>query len=186
MKAPASQTDLPLQAFRYLAGEMDPAEAEAFERLLAGDGAVQQALVEAVQISAALQVNAAAPPASRPLVRTVRVSAPTRRWSVALALGGCAVVAATLLVALRDDTTPGAATAQNAGAVATVEAWSELGPENDVIPLDDASLMFADESTDATDTVPDWLLAAVADGPADGNEDSTPARNELRKIDEEI
>ena len=65
-------------------------------------------------------------------------------------------------------------------------AWSELRPEEDCSPLDDASLMITDESADAMDSVPDWLLVAVADVAADGERHAAAARDETREIDEEI
>ena len=70
MNESVSQADLPLQAFRYLAGELPTAEAEAFEQLLAGDAAAQQALVDAVQLTAALQAGVVEP-VTRSVTRTV-------------------------------------------------------------------------------------------------------------------
>lgn len=49
---PESHSSLSLQAIRYAAGELTPDEAEAFEARLATDPAAQDALAEAVRLSA--------------------------------------------------------------------------------------------------------------------------------------
>jgi len=165
MNSSASQSELSLAAFRYLAGELDAADTDAFERLLANDEAAQQALVHAVQISTALQSETLVSqvvPSSRAAQshRPQRVS----RWSSALALVGSALVAATVLVALRDESTSQVAfvSSENSSVDATVSLWSELDVEgSDTSGMDESMLVMLDGEASEGVQVPDWMLAAV-------------------------
>jgi hypothetical protein len=175
------QSDLSLQAFRYAAGELNSAEGAAFERLLETDLAAQLALVRAVQLATVLQS------ATPPIQSAIRMlpserRSPSRRWSSLLALFCSGVVAATLLVALREESTP--VGPENA----TVSLWSELH-EEDVVepaPLDDAALPFDGDASEE-DLVPDWMLAAVAiDDQVDGGNDAgTVPGDGAQAIDDE-
>ena len=62
-----TDTDLALQALRYAAGELTPAEVEVFESRLAVDQAAREALAEAVRLSAA--ASGAPDPTPDPLTR---------------------------------------------------------------------------------------------------------------------
>ena len=174
------QSDLSLQAFRYAAGELNGAEAAAFERLLETDLAAQSALVRAVQLATALESAASVlrPSAS---VRSSETHAPSRRWSPVLALFGSGVVAATLLVALREES-PSVGPENT-----TVSLWTELHEEEIVepAPLDDAALLALEAEASEEDLVPDWMLAAVAidDQAGDGGDSGAAPGDEI--IDDE-
>lgn len=64
---PPADAELSLAALRYAAGEMTPADAEAFEARLADDQTARDALAEAVRLSAA--ASGAPAPSPDPLVR---------------------------------------------------------------------------------------------------------------------
>lgn len=173
------QSDLSLQAFRYAAGELTGAEAADFESLLETDLDAQLSLVQAVQLAAALQSAARAiQPAAR--VSPSGVRTPSRRWSPALALIGSGIVAATLLVALREESDP--VGPENT----TVTLWSELHDEvAESMPLDDASLEALDAEVIDEDLVPDWMLAAVAINEDAGASQDTAPGDESPEIDDE-
>lgn len=165
------QSDLSLQAFRYAAGELNDAEAAEFERLLETDLEAQLALVRTVQVATVLESTVSTPQAPA-RVRSTVTRAPSRPWSPVLALVGSGVVAATLLVALREESTP--AGPENT----TVTLWSELHEEEVVEAglLDDAALLALEADTSEEELVPDWMLAAVAiDDQGDGGRDSGAA-----------
>lgn len=166
------QSDLSLTALRYLAGELDVAAADAFERLLGADAAAQQALVQAVQISAAVQSGSSAP-AVVPTVRIATARRPERtsHWSTAAALIGSGLVAATVLVALRDaPKSVSVVSSDESSPGATVSLWTELDVEEIEAALDEPSLMTLDgEAADAVQ-VPDWMFAAIETDFAAGND----------------
>jgi hypothetical protein len=74
----ASGDPTALQALLYATGELDPAEAAAFEKRLGEDQAAREALCQAVQLAATLNQLAAARP--DPAYRE-RVRQRLRRWS---------------------------------------------------------------------------------------------------------
>jgi len=88
-------------ALRYAAGDLPPDESESFELLLATDEAAQDALAEAVRLSAAAigQAPPAPTPSFRDRVRD-RVLA-SRRTPLVWAAGGAAAVAVATVVGLQ-------------------------------------------------------------------------------------
>lgn len=166
-----SPADLSLAAIRYLTDEMTASESVQFEQLLESDAAAQQALVEAVKLAAALQSAA-----------TVRATAPSphaameapygrRRWTAALAMSGCGIVAATLFLALWFEPAPFTRAEQQSAAVAAVSAWAELSDREESGGADDVMFVVEDEVS-AADVIPDWLMAALevdSVGSPDGN-----------------
>jgi hypothetical protein len=185
-------------ALAYIAGELEEAEAEAFELRLADDQVAREAVAQAVELT---QTIAAAesqcgdlvlPAARKPATRTSRLS-----W---MAIGGLAsVVAAALWTGLnfgnwttaKNEPTIDVPGVKMPGALAS--AWSEtrqaLSAASDVGPLhpisaalnDDDDQTPADYAADeflVADT-PSWMTAAVEglskereDGPVDDGDAS--------------
>lgn len=176
MSLPSPQSDLTFTALRYLAGELDGVDTDAFERRLATDESAQRALVEAVQLSAAIQTTA---PAVRPATRVAVARQPQRtsRWSGAAALVGTALVAATVLIALRNEPEPAVAvvSSDEANSGATVSLWTSLDVDEIESALDDSSLFESDgEAADAVQ-VPDWMFAAIESDFATSDQPVDPA-----------
>src|SRR5688572_17150828 len=75
-----AEMTLALRAWRYAAGELPPAEAAAFDARLSTDPAAQDALAEAVRLSA--RALGQAPPAPDPLTRSAIVGRlrPAATW----------------------------------------------------------------------------------------------------------
>lgn len=172
MTSALSQSDLSLTAIRYLAGELDAAETDAFEQRLAADAVAQQALVHAVQISAAVLAGSPAAPVVRP-VRIAAGNRPTstsRRASVA-ALVSSGLVAAAVLLALRAEPESVAVVSSgDSGSDATVSLWTELDVEEIEAALDEPSLVTVDGAEFDAVQVPDWMFAAIETDVAAGNE----------------
>jgi anti-sigma factor RsiW len=188
MIANSSHSDLPLHAFRYAAGELSAAETAEFEQLLATDPDAQRALVHAVQLAAVLQ---SAAPTIAPVARTARRVQPTHRWSPVLALLGSAAVAATVLVVLRDESTPMLASnsvGEHSGADATVSLWNELHSDDvESASLDEAALLALEDEQTESDVIPDWMLAAVeiGDAPPGSDAGDSQSADDTDPIDDE-
>lgn len=87
-------------ALRYAAGDLTPDESEAFELLLATDEAAQDALAEAVRLSAAA-IGQPAPAPTRSFRERVRERVRVGRWSpLTWATTGAAAVAVATVVGL--------------------------------------------------------------------------------------
>jgi hypothetical protein len=189
MNHPSPQSDLPLLALRYTAGELDAAELAAFERRLETDLVAQSALVQAVQIVAVLQSPSRLPAITRPL--SSRPAAASRQWSRWLAVLSCGVVAAAMLIALREESVPdagGDAVAGTAAGGAMVADWAAVElADAEVLSADDAALLVLDEDPSGEDVVPDWLLAAVemSDSPPAADDADAAPGSRVDSIDEE-
>jgi anti-sigma factor RsiW len=164
MSLPSPQSDLSLTALRYLAGELDGSDLSAFEQRLATDDAAQRALIEAVQISAAIQTGAPAPTV-RPATRVAATRQPQRtsRWSGAAALLCCALAVATVLIALQGEPqleVP-VASSEETSSGATVSLWTELNVDDIAASLEESSLYESDGESAEGVNVPDWMFAAI-------------------------
>jgi hypothetical protein len=155
--------ELLLTAQRYLTGELPPDEHAAFETRLADDLIAQEALADAVELSAAMALTAALPAATRS--RLAPGAHRVRRW--ALGLSGLALGAAAAAlgwVSIRPDVAAKSATPSPA------QLWAALAAERgDAEEAEDAEL-----SVLAAD-VPDWMFAAVAAGSSGSVDDQEEA-----------
>jgi hypothetical protein len=101
MSLPSPHSDLSLTALRYLAGELDGSDLTAFEQRLATDDAAQRALIEAVQLSAAIQGTARTPVANSVMGATGSASAIQQSASNGNALAKPVAPAATFAPMIR-------------------------------------------------------------------------------------
>jgi anti-sigma-K factor RskA len=168
--------DLDLVAFRYIAGEMTPEEAVAFETRLADDQTARVAVSRAVGLSQKLAT--AAPPIAEPAAPTQKAARkPARKsalvWAQPLAWMAIGATAAVLAVNLFSrpaklpDSAPPTTNVQPTGGSSSVDAlmFARLQSEQDGAAelerwLDQtAAVDEADESPLAAE-VPSWVLAA--------------------------
>jgi hypothetical protein len=156
-----------LLAFRYVAGELAPEEAEAFERRLDDDQQAREAVAEAVALAGA--VAAQEPAATVPLLPMIR-RRPRVAFSAALAVAAAACVAWLIVVARGPIRTHDAGTpvARNGEPSAVVTlAWSTLREECAADPestvTGETELAALPEVEDASDGgIPLWLLDAAS------------------------
>lgn len=176
MSSSPGQSELLLLAFRYISGEVGADEGAAFEGRLESEPAAQQAVIDAVRLTAALQRNAPEPlpalPGPEPLPATGRREFAERRGWAAVVLVAGAALAAAVLVALeagRPDSRPDhlSATAEEAAdpdAGTTVSLWSALDADENVEPVPgDGALPDGDFDPAPADVIPDWMLSALND-----------------------
>jgi hypothetical protein len=159
--------DLHWRAFRYVAGEIEPEEAEAFERVLDEDQEAREAVAWAVELAGA--IASLRPEATLVLTRP-------RRRSVAALIGAVTLAAAACLgwmvmtvrgpAPLPGQSRDAAASAPDARVAL---AWSTLHEERG-LERDDSSALVAwnddlpasSETDDASDlALPPWLIDAA-------------------------
>lgn len=138
--------DLTWLAQRYVLGEMDLAEAAAFEESLADDEAAA-AVVAAVRVVGAVKGAGH----TSPVMPCGSAGESSRRWTtVAAAMAACGALVLVPFVAFRDAARPALDPAQLVGRWngLTLASSIETGPYGDLEPL-------------AEERLPRWLLAAV-------------------------
>jgi hypothetical protein len=172
MNESLSTADLDWLAFQYAAGELQGAELDAFERLLATDDRACEALAQAVMLGQAVvqcEQAVAAPraAAATPTITIVRQPAPlqTNAWHHAVV--ACAAVCCVLCVSLWSRQ---AGHDEFPDQSSTVAALWVQGAEEDF--ASDALPNGQETVLDDEVAVPDWLLAAVHEQQraADGEE----------------
>ena len=158
-------SDIFWQAFRYVAGEMSPAEAESFEHCLDQDQEAREAVARAVELTGAVAA-----------LRPESILTLPRRRPVRTILGVAALAAAACLFWLvftpLGPAPDSAAVAPRVTPSATVTlAWSTLRQEGTEGDKDETSALVASiddlptpaESDDAADAgLPLWLLDAAS------------------------
>jgi len=169
---PEPATDLDWTAFRYVSGDLSPAEASAFESILGDDQDAREAVAAAVELAGALAIAVDGPILALPRRRTM-----ARR----LAAGSvAAAVAAAACLLVRVLPIPSPAGCPDAPAIA--RAWSGLRSAADgdwasIVseghePASTVEAGIDDHEADAAErAVPSWMLAAAAPSapPREGN-----------------
>jgi hypothetical protein len=166
--------DLDLLAFRYIAGELTPAESEPFEQRLADDQAAREAVARAVDLA---QAVASAPADTVPLPTTHHSPLTTHtaaahrrlrpvRWIAAAAAVVLGLLGIQFFKGPSDQTT-----------LAKVWASLRLGQDvQDVVETPNLDLIAESEESAIDDeddlTVPGWMMEAVAGSDPDKWEDS--------------
>jgi len=160
------ETDLDWTAFRYVAGELTPAEASAFELRLGDDQRAREAVAEAVELAGALSLVTASD--------ATTLAIPRRRSSSrrALAWSGAAVAAAACVLAyLAPVRRSGRAEESNiarawSGLRAAPDGdWSSLvaeAPHEPAAASDGEVVSGVESDATAERGVPSWMLAAAA------------------------
>lgn len=135
------------EAFRYIAGEMPAQEEHQFELRLASCESLQQAVVDATQLSVVVAVS----PRPAASARQQKPTAATPQKSSRVLASTAAVIACTLMLALSFRTS---ATVE-ADPSAIVSAWAEQSSDitEDLSDIEDVSSEL---------DVPDWMLTALA------------------------
>ena len=182
--------NLDWQAFRYVAGEMEAAEAASFERRLDGDLAACEAVARAVELTHAVALAEEEATAQSAAIGSARpVDRRRRPWArhAALAIATAAACLAVMLLRPRDEfrrsipseggvAAPAAADAGVDPVEQLAVAWSETGEQLAALDVD-AWPAEADEpgevaevlsdadaaADDESELAPSWMLAAVAD-----------------------
>jgi hypothetical protein len=152
--------DLPWQAFCYVAGELDPAEAEVFEARLDHDQAAREALAGAVELVEVVSQAGQRAPVARRERPVVAVLATAAALTLAVGLGG-------LRFGAPDDSHEPAP----ARAALVALAWSGLRQSGEAEPGADPLFAGLDEPSRADDPAaaddpggepPAWLVEAAA------------------------
>lgn len=155
LSTPDPESDLDWLAFQYLAGELSPADAAAFEDRLACDRHACEAVARMMQTVDALAVAVpAVAPRSSALSRPA-TSAPSRRPVLALVSTACLIAVGLFLMQSAQD--PGPAPRGGDRRVhELVSLWAETAV--------DADAPEAERSVDTDDSdlsVPGWMMSAV-------------------------
>lgn len=172
--------DLDLLAFRYVAGELTAAEAEAFEEQLACDQTAREAVASAVQVAEA--VAALAPAFVAPTAQPLPASSPRRgtwrervRWMIVGAVAACVAIVAgwQFLSNSGDDDLLDPHVIASAERVTEINRVVALWVDPHLLDQGDGG--FDSQDGDDSDLiirttegahdvhVPDWVLAAVSD-----------------------
>ncbi len=173
-------------AFQYLAGELNDADCQLFEALLAEDEQACLALTRAVSVAAA--VGSAAP--TRTVVKPMnRVAAPTLRKKspaiVATVLAACCVLLAGLIAFKGSFDQPkvagtpsdNAIEAAQPDAARVMQMYASAQSVPTIEPVDSQVEVELDADSAPDDGgVPAWMLAAIETEPVPGNE-SGPTPN---------
>ena len=195
---PESSHNLAWEAFRYAAGEMNAAEGEAFEQLLADDQAAREALAEAVELTQAVHVSYEAEPAM-PLA-ALQPGGRYGAWWMGVALGSAACLFIMLGVqqiqqSQRDIVSNEPAVETDVpekadGALAArwseiresqrdYQPWSEVALD-DELSADNLTPWSVEEESDQP-AAPEWMMAAVS--AARGSEGREDDMNMERSVD---
>jgi hypothetical protein len=120
-------------------------------------------------------------------VAPVSATQRTSRWSGAAALIGTAVVAATVLVALRNEPEPAVSVALSDQTTtgATVSLWTQLDVEDIEAAADDAALFALEEDAIESVQVPDWMFAAIETDIATSEHPAAPATDSPVEADKD-
>lgn len=163
--------DLPWLAFRYVAGELDAAAAEAFERRLDEDQAAREAVAEAVSLLTTVEAAVSLPAPAYRLRRRLT------RWT--LAATGLAAAAGLLIgISLLQGNRPRSSGPINERVVLTwsnliqdeTEEWLSVVDEHTIEPPPVVAVSSVPEAGETGDVFPAWLLEA-ASLPGDPSED---------------
>lgn len=160
----ADTSELLLQCCRYLSGELEPAEGEAFERLLSADQSARDLLAEAVLLQAAVHQLAAG--RLRPAPGVVAAGEPasqSRSWrSVLLGITSLALtIAVAALLVRQSEELPGSPPVAS-DAVRTARLWVSLERGEGILP--DVSDADEAEGHLTLAEVPGWMFSAVEAG----------------------
>jgi ferric-dicitrate binding protein FerR (iron transport regulator) len=137
-------------AFRYAAGELDPAESVRFEQCLETDPDACESLVQAVRL---MEVARQAARQARPRPR--RLHLPARLATSAVA----AAATVALYVAMGGLQGPRATDPEIASPWSgeAVQAWASLRPDPEALAWEGESEL-EDSTASATDPLPSWML----------------------------
>jgi len=156
------------QAFRYVAGEMGPDEAESFEHCLDQDQAAREAVARAVELTGAV---AALRPESIPIL-TLRCRRPVRTIMAVAALAAAACLSWLIFAPLRPAPDSVAVAPRVTPSATVTLAWSTLRQEREGDKDETSALLASNdelptpaESDEAADAgLPLWLLDAASLG----------------------
>jgi len=154
-------TDLDWLAERFVLGELQPLEEEAVASRLADDDALAAAVVRASRLVTVVRAALVASPAAEPAPRSRPGRLPSR-WLV-VAAGATVAAVAWLTWQTQPPRPVGPPTW--ASSATLVEVWRAA----DDTTGSDSESSVDDGGPDESDTVPDWMLAAVSLDAADGD-----------------
>ncbi len=155
-----NENDLQWTAFRYIAGELSHADAEAFEARLADDQAAREAVAASVQMTQAVASISDEITAGD---ETADEQRRKNRWAIVAIVvsAACLLMASSILFTQPDSQT--GLSQSDARADQIVDAWANAAET--IPPSVDSVANGLEESVDDESevVVPEWMLAAVSE-----------------------